>query len=67
MQSLWHWIDRNILELGREMRWSYLPPLMVYVAAGVSGYLVRPVTLDVIRGSRAPLAASPVGAERLPR
>ena len=37
MNSLWHWIDRNILELGREMRWSYLPPLMVYVAAGVSG------------------------------
>ncbi len=37
MQSLWHWIDRNILELGREMRWSYLPPLMVYVAAGISG------------------------------
>ncbi len=35
--SLYHWIDRNILELGREMRLSYLPPLMVYVAAGVSG------------------------------
>src|SRR6266481_6605764 len=32
-----HWIDRNILALGREMRLSYLPPLMVYVAAGVSG------------------------------
>ncbi len=32
-----HWIDRNILELGREMRLSYLPPLMVYVAAGISG------------------------------
>jgi MFS family permease len=31
------WIDRNILELGREMRWSYLPPLMVYMAAGISG------------------------------
>src|SRR3990172_3230112 len=31
------WIDRNILELGRELRWSYLPPLMVYMAAGVSG------------------------------
>jgi len=31
------WIDRNILELGREMRLSYLPPLMVYMAAGVSG------------------------------
>ncbi|MDA0225261.1 MAG: hypothetical protein O2975_04015, partial [Proteobacteria bacterium] len=31
------WIDRNILELGRELRLDYLPPLMVYVAAGVSG------------------------------
>ncbi len=31
------WIDDNILELGREMRLSYLPPLMVYCAAGVSG------------------------------
>ena len=34
---LWHWFDRNILELGREMRPSYLPPLMVYMAAGISG------------------------------
>ncbi|HEY9396958.1 MAG TPA: hypothetical protein VIQ28_04960 [Burkholderiales bacterium] len=34
---LWRWFDRNILELGRQMRWSYLPPLMVYMAAGVSG------------------------------
>ena len=32
-----HWIDRNILALGREMRLSYLPPLMVYVAYGISG------------------------------
>ncbi len=31
------WIDRNILELGKEMRLSYLPPLMVYLAAGISG------------------------------
>ncbi|MBI4754165.1 MAG: hypothetical protein HY778_01800 [Betaproteobacteria bacterium] len=31
------WIDRNILDLGRQMRLSYLPPLMVYVAAGISG------------------------------
>ena len=36
-QRLWHWFDRNILELGREMRLSYLPPLMVYMAAGISG------------------------------
>ncbi|NMG15160.1 hypothetical protein [Aromatoleum bremense] len=35
--ALYRWFDRNILELGREMRLSYLPPLMVYVAAGVSG------------------------------
>ncbi len=37
MKGLYRWIDRNILELAREMRLSYLPPLMVYVAAGVSG------------------------------
>jgi hypothetical protein len=34
---LHRWVDRNILELGRELRLSYLPPLMVYLAAGVSG------------------------------
>ena len=34
---LTRWVDRNFLELGREMRLSYLPPLMVYMAAGVSG------------------------------
>ena len=33
----YHWFDRVILELGREFRLSYLPPLMVYVAYGVSG------------------------------
>jgi len=33
----YRWIDRNILELGRELRLSYLPPLMVYMAAGISG------------------------------
>ena len=32
----WRWIDDNILELGRELRLSYLPPLMVYMAAGIS-------------------------------
>lgn len=31
------WTDRNILALGREMRLSYMPPLMVYAAAGISG------------------------------
>jgi hypothetical protein len=31
------WIDRTVLELGRELRLSFLPPLMVYMAAGISG------------------------------
>jgi hypothetical protein len=31
------WLDRNILEIGREMRLSYLPPLMIYVAYGIQG------------------------------
>ena len=32
-----HWFNINIIALGREMRLSYMPPLMVYVAAGISG------------------------------
>lgn len=35
--GLFGWIDRNIIDLGRQMRISYLPPLMVYVAYGISG------------------------------
>jgi hypothetical protein len=31
------WLDETILDLGRQLRFSYLPPLMVYLAAGVSG------------------------------
>ena len=34
--SLSRWFDRNVLELGREMRLSYLPPIMVYMAYGIS-------------------------------
>ena len=33
----WRWFDDTFIDLGRQMRWSYLPPLMVYLAAGVSG------------------------------
>tara|TARA_R110002110_G_scaffold369898_1_gene579895 strand:- start:139 stop:1767 length:1629 start_codon:yes stop_codon:yes gene_type:complete len=32
-----HWIDRIFVDFARQFRWSYLPPLMVYLAAGVSG------------------------------
>jgi len=34
---MFRWFDRVFLDLGREMRLSYLPPLMVYIAAGISG------------------------------
>ena len=35
--GIWRWIDATILDLGRQMHLSYLPPLLVYLAAGVSG------------------------------
>ncbi len=34
---LYHWCDRHLFSLGREMRLDFVPPLMVYVAAGISG------------------------------
>ena len=37
LAAAYRWIDDNILELGRELRLSFLPPLMVYMAAGISG------------------------------
>ena len=35
--KFWRWIDATVLDLGRQMHWSYVPPLLVYLAAGVSG------------------------------
>ncbi len=35
---MWLWFRQDVLGLIQEMRWSYLPPLMVYFAAGVSGF-----------------------------
>ncbi len=35
--NLWTWVDKHIIDLVRQMRLSYLPPLMVYMAAGISG------------------------------
>ena len=37
MGRMYRWFDRNVLELGRELRLSFLPPLMVYAAYGISG------------------------------
>jgi MFS family permease len=35
---MWQWFWVDFLGIIREMRLSYLPPLMVYLAAGVSGF-----------------------------
>lgn len=35
--SLRNWFERTIVDLRRQFRWSFVPPLMVYFAAGVSG------------------------------
>ena len=35
--NLWTWVDEHIIDLARQMRLSYLPPLLVYMAAGISG------------------------------
>jgi hypothetical protein len=37
LKALGGWFDATILDLGRQLRLSYLPPLMVYLAAGISG------------------------------
>ncbi len=31
------WFDSIVLDLGRQMRWTFLPPLMIYFSYGVSG------------------------------
>jgi hypothetical protein len=35
--KLWTWVDEHVIDLARQMRLSYLPPLLVYMAAGISG------------------------------
>ena len=30
-------VDKTLFDLVRQFKWSYLPPLMIYVAAGISG------------------------------
>ena len=36
-KSISQFIDSTLIDLSRQFRWSYLPPLMIYVAAGISG------------------------------
>ena len=35
---VWRWFRDDFFGIVREMRWSYVPPLMVYLAAGISGF-----------------------------
>ncbi|MDC3086451.1 hypothetical protein OA342_03830, partial [Pelagibacteraceae bacterium] len=37
MSKLYHFIDSTFIDLGRQFKLSYLPPLMIYLAAGVAG------------------------------
>ena len=37
MNTIFKFLDNTFLDLGRQFKWTYLPPLMVYVAAGISG------------------------------
>ena len=37
MNTVLDWLGHRLVMWGRELRWSYLPPLMVYMAAGVQG------------------------------
>ncbi len=36
--KIWRWLRDDFLGILGEMRWSYVPPLMVYLAAGISGF-----------------------------
>jgi len=36
-KSISQFVDNTLFDLCRQFRWSYLPPLMIYVAAGISG------------------------------
>ena len=37
MNKIVQFIDSTLFDLGRQFKLSYLPPLMIYVAAGISG------------------------------
>lgn len=47
MTAMMRWFDAVVLDLGRQMRWSFLPPLMVYFAYGASGITTIVGTLFV--------------------
>ncbi|WP_101069000.1 MFS transporter [Roseovarius salinarum] len=36
-RTVMSWIDAVVFDLARQVRWTFLPPLMIYLAAGISG------------------------------
>src|SRR5215208_4597766 len=37
LTALEEWFKETFIDIVRQLRWSFLPPLMVYFAAGISG------------------------------
>ena len=37
MNKISKFLDDTLIDLGRQFKWTYLPPLMIYMAAGISG------------------------------
>ena len=37
MNKISKFLDETLIDLGRQFKWTYLPPLMIYMAAGISG------------------------------
>ena len=56
------WFQRVVLDLGQQMRWSFLPPLMIYFSAGVSGL---PALRDAVASSVSGRYHVPVDAEQV--
>jgi hypothetical protein len=38
VRRLWRWFSRDFMGIFLELRWRYVPPLMIYFAAGVSSF-----------------------------
>jgi hypothetical protein len=39
LTSAQEWFKRTFVDIFLQLRWSFLPPLMVYFAAGISGLI----------------------------
>ena len=64
----WRWFIVDFLGIFREMRLNYLPPLMVYLAAGVSAFtgIIESFFVDDYREPRRPGDPHRYGPDRQP-